>query len=108
MRVQETEASRKLQYHKVRDSDNGADLFTRALDQDSIVRHIEAMGCELMFRRDPIAFSVNNLRAKVGMEKSAFGSGEQFEFKPSGRMDAWTRKDLHSKTFKTKNKVGPT
>ena len=29
-------------------------------------------------------------------------------FKASGRMDAWTRMDLHSKTCKTTNKGGPT
>ena len=30
--VQEKERSRELQYHKVKGSDNGADLFTKALD----------------------------------------------------------------------------
>ena len=29
-------------------------------------------------------------------------------FKANGRMDAWTRTDLHSKTYKTTNKGGPT
>ena len=81
--VQEKETSR---------SDNSANLFTKALDHDSIVRHTEVMGCELLFRRDPIAFTVNN------MEKSSF--------KTSGKMDAWTRMDLHSKTYKTTADAG--
>ena len=58
--VQEKEASRELQYHKVEGSDHGADLFTKALDRDSIVRHTEAVGREFMFGRDPIALTVNN------------------------------------------------
>ena len=69
--VQEKEASRDLQYHKVNGSDNSSDLFTKALDHDSILRHTEAMGCEYMFGRDPIALTVNSLNAKVDMENLA-------------------------------------
>ena len=36
--VQEKEASRELEYHKVKGSDNSADLFKKALDHDSIRR----------------------------------------------------------------------
>ena len=71
MWVQEEESSRELQYHKVNASENGADLFTKALEHDSIRRHTEAMGCEFMIGRDPIALTVNNLSAKVNMEKLA-------------------------------------
>ena len=60
-----------MQYHTVKGSHNSADLFTKALEHDSIVRHTEAMGCEFMFGRDPIAFTGNNLSAKVSMEKVA-------------------------------------
>ena len=74
--AQEKEASRELQYHKVKGSENGADLFTKALDHDSIVRHTEAM-----FGRDPIAFTVNNPSATVSMQKLALGAGEHFQDK---------------------------
>ena len=30
-------------------------------ERDSIVRHTEAMRCEFVFGRDPIAFTVNSL-----------------------------------------------
>ena len=43
----------------------------RRFDHDSIVRHTEAMGCEFVFGRDPIAFTVNNLSAKVKVENLA-------------------------------------
>ena len=86
-----------LQYHKVKDSDTSADLFTKAHEQCSIVRHPEAMGCDFTFGRDPIPLTVNNSTAKVDMENLA-------RFKTSGRMDAWTRMDLHSKTYKTTNR----
>ena len=45
--VQEKEASRELQYHKVKGSDNCAGLFTKALEHDGIRRHTEAMVCGL-------------------------------------------------------------
>ena len=106
MWVQEKEASRELQYHKVKSSDNSADLFAKAHAHHSIRRHTEAMGCEFMFGRDPIAFTVNNFGAHVIMGKEA--SEVENGFKASGRMDAWTRMDLHSKTYKTTNKGGPT
>ena len=59
-----------------------------------------------MFGRDPIALTVNNLSAKVSMENLAMGMESRFN--TEGRMDAWTRLDLHSKTYKTTNKDGPT
>ena len=99
--VQEKEASRELQYHKVRGSDNSADLLKRG----SIVRHTEAMGCEFMSGRDPAAFAVNDLNTKVNMENLA--REVEHRFKTSGRMDAWTRIDLHSKTCVTTNREGP-
>ena len=40
----------------------------RHLPQDSVMRHTEAMGCEYMFGKDPIAFTVNNLCANVSLE----------------------------------------
>ena len=46
--VQEKETSRELQYHKVRGSDNCADLFTKALDNDSIgdtLKHWDVSSC---------------------------------------------------------------
>ena len=74
--VQEKEASRELQCHKVKSSDHCADLFTKALDHDT-----EAMGCEFMFGRDPVAFTVNNLSAKVSMETMAIEIGEPVQDK---------------------------
>ena len=72
------------------------------LDHDSIVRHTEATGREFVFVRDPIAFTVNNLSAKLSMESVA--REMEHRFKASGKMDAWTRMDLHSKTYKTTNR----
>ena len=61
--VQEKEASRELQYHKINGSDNSADLFTKALDHDSIHGHTQSMGFEFMSERDPFAFTANNMSA---------------------------------------------
>ena len=102
--VQEKEASRELQYHKVQVSDSSADLFTKAPEHDSIV-HTEATGREFVFGRDPIALTVNNLSAKLNMEKVA--REVEHRFKTRGRKDAWTRMDLHSKTHKATNRRGP-
>ena len=102
--VQEKEASRELQHHKVQVSDSSADLFTKAPDHDSIV-HTEATGREFVFGRDPIALTVNNLSAKLNMEKVA--REVEHRFKTRGRKDAWTRMDLHSKTHKATNRRGP-
>ena len=63
--VQEKEASRELQSQKVKGSDNSADLFTKALDHNSNMRHTESMGSEFMFGRDPLAFIVNNSSATL-------------------------------------------
>ena len=60
------------------------------------------MGCEFMFGRDPIALTVNNLNTKVKPENLA--RVVENRFKTSGRMDAWTRMDLHSTTYKTTNR----
>ena len=46
------------------------------------------------------------LCAKVSMEKLAMDM--ESEFKTKGRMDAWTRMDLHSETYKTTNRERPT
>ena len=61
----------------------------KALEQGSLVRHTEAMGCEFMFGRDPIAFTVNNLNAKVNTDNLA--QEVECRFKTSGRMGAQTR-----------------
>ena len=96
--VQEKEASRELQHHNIKGSDNSADLFTKVLDHDSIKPHTENMGCEFIFERDPFAFTVDNLGATLTeMER---------RLRTKGRMDAWTRMDMHSKTYKTTNKKG--
>ena len=99
MWVQEEEASRELQYHTVKGSDNIADLFTMPLAHNSIKRHTEALGCEVMFGRDPIAFTVNSLSAKVSIEKLAVEMENQLKTKR--RTDAWTR------IYKTANRRGP-
>ena len=80
--------------------DNSADFFAKALDHDCIRRHTESLGSECMFGRDPHAFTVNNLSATLSMKKLAMEPERWFGAK--GRMDAWTRMDLHSKTVKTK------
>ena len=89
-----------MQEHKVKGSDNSADLFTKALDHDRIVRHTVAIGWDSCL--GPIAFTVNNLSANVIMEKVA--REVENRFKASERMDAWTRMDFHIKTCKTTNK----
>ena len=71
----------------------------------SIKRHTESMGCEFMSERDLFAFTVNNLSATLGMKKLATEMERRFGTK--GRMDAWTRMDMHSKTYKTTSKGGP-
>ena len=81
--VQEKEASREVQYRKLTGSDNSADLLTKALDHDSSVRHTEAVGCEFVFGRDPIAFTVNNPSAKLSIEGVPQEMGHRF--KASGR-----------------------
>ena len=59
----------------------------------------ESMGNEFMFARDPLAFTVNNSRATLSLKKLAMEMERRFGTKR--RMDAWTRMDLHRKTFKT-------
>ena len=98
--AQEKEALRELQYHKVKGSNNSADLFTKALDHDSIVRHTEAMGCEFVFGRDPIAFTVNNLSAKLSMESVAR------EIKASGR--EWTCTEKLTRPQTGEDRIGET
>ena len=74
--VQEKDASRELQYHKAKCSDNSADLFTKALDYDSIKRHTESF-----------ASTVNDLSATLSMKKSN-GHGETVrDKKKNGRVD---------------------
>ena len=105
--VQEKGASRELQYHKVKGSDNSACLFTKALDHDSIRKDTESMGSEFVFGKgEPLALTVNNLGATLSMKKLAMETERQFGTK--GRMDAWTRMDLQSKSYKTTHKGGPT
>ena len=59
-------------------------MFTKALEHDSIVRHTD----KFVFGRDPIAFTINNLSAKLDMENVA--REVDHRFKASGRMNAWT------------------
>ena len=54
-----------------------------------------------MFGKDPLAFTVNNISATLNMETVALEVEKRFG---KGRMDVWTRMDLHDKTHKTKNK----
>ena len=46
-----------------------------------------------MFERDPFAFAVNNFSATLSMKKLAMKMERRFGTK--GRMDAWTRVDMH-------------
>ena len=80
-------------------------LFTKALNHDSIKRHTESMGCELMFERDPFALTVNNLSVTLSMKKLATETERLFGTK--ARIDAWTRMDMHSNTYDTTSKGGP-
>ena len=66
--VHEKETPRELQHHKIKGSDNSADLFTKVLDHGSIKRHTEPMGCEF-FLRGPFAFTVNNLSARLSKKR---------------------------------------
>ena len=89
--VQEKEASRELQYHKVKRSDNRADLFTKALDHDSTVRDTEAMGCEFVFGRDPIAPHRHQPECKAEHGECGAGGGAPVQGKwTNGRVDANT------------------
>ena len=76
------EASRELEHHKVKGSDNSADLFTKALDHDSIRRHTEFMGSEFACGRDPLVFTVNHPSATLKMERRWRSS--------SGQVEEWT------------------
>ena len=98
--VQQKEASPELQYRKVKGRDNGADLFVKAIDHDSIVRYTEA----LELRSNRTHGHQHECKSKCGKLSLEVES----RFKTSGRMDAWSRMDLHSKTSKTTNKGGPT
>ena len=91
---------------KVKGSDNSADLFTKALDHDSIRRHTEHMDSEFTHGKGPLALTVYSLSATLSMVKVAMEVEKRFG--TIGRMDAWTRMDMHSKTYKTPNKGGPT
>ena len=75
--------------------------FTKALEHDSIRRHTEAMGCEFVFGRDPIAFTVHNLSAKVRIEKIGNGNREPVQDKrKNGRLDkdGLAQQNLHHHT----------
>ena len=71
MSPKKKEASRELQYHKIKGSDNNADLFTKALDHDSIKRHTESIGCGFMFEKDPFALTVDNVSAALSVKTLA-------------------------------------
>ena len=63
--VQEQEASRELEYHKVKGSDNTTDIFTKALGHDCIRRHTKSMGSGFTYGRDPLAFQAIHERQNI-------------------------------------------
>ena len=86
--AQDKEASRELQYHKVKKAATTV-LTCSQRHHDSIVRHTEAMGCEFVFGRDPVALTVNKLIAKLNMENVARELGAPIQDKwKDGRVDA--------------------
>ena len=88
--VQEKEASRELQYHKVKGSDNNSDLFTKALDHDSIRRQNEANSCLGSTCIHCQQFECNTEHGEIGN-----GTGEAVrDTRKNGRV---TRTDLAQK-----------
>ena len=83
------EASRELQYHRVRGGDNSA---------------ICSLGC--------LNTTALCGTPKPGVANSCLGETQsherwEYRFKTSGRKDACTRMDLHSRTYKTRSVGGP-
>ena len=60
------------------------------------------MGGEFQVGRGPIALTVNNMSSKANMER--LEQEVKAEFETTVRMDAWTRTDFNSKTYKTANR----
>ena len=92
-----------MRYHKVQGSENNAGVFTKELDHDGVVRHTEVWEVSFRFGRDPFALTVNNMSARVNMEKCAQGDGTKFK-----TMGGWTRghdTDLNRRTYDITNKV---
>ena len=98
-------SKREVDYGKVPGSENLSDLFTKALDGETIDKHILGMNCEFAAAKDDLAYTIHLIGA--GPDKSIFDDRVGEAFNLEGEYMAWTRTDLGSKTTKTSMRGGP-
>ena len=103
--VQEVMAKREVEYGKVPGSENTSDLFTKALDGETIDKHTAGISCEFAEGKDDLAYTIHFVGAAPSQDMFDDKLGSLLNLK--GGYAAWTRTDLHAKTTKTSMRGGP-
>ena len=103
--VQEVMSKREVDYGKVPGSENLSDLFTKALDGETIDKHVHGTSCEYVEGKDDLAYTIHYVGAGPDMRVFHDKVGEVLKLE--GDYAAWTRTDLKSRTTKTSMRGGP-
>ena len=98
-------AKREVDYGKVPGSENISDLFTKALDGETIDKHIIGTSCEFKEGKDELAYTIHYIGASL--DKGIFNNKVGEALNLEGNYVAWTRTDLGSRTTKTTMRGGP-
>ena len=102
-------AQQIVNYKKVAGSDNVADMFTKALDSESLRRHTGGLQYEELAQED---WTTGNRGGNVNyIGSKPIGAEVQDAIdalvKDHGDLNAWTRVDLQTSTMRTTMKRGP-
>ena len=80
-------------------------VFTKALDSETIHRHVTGISCEYMSGQDDLAYTMNFVGAVPSTDMFDERLGEILGLQ--GDFSAWTRTDLKARTTKTSMRGGP-
>ena len=97
--VQEKAATEELIYNKVAGQHNIADLFTKALDWQTILFHTENIGSKFTEGRDAMGYQVAHLDRRPLQHVQVPGLHRNDR--------VWTRTDLAAKSYKSTMRGGP-
>ncbi len=104
--IQDRASRGDMVYGKVPGEKNMADIYTKPLTAEGINKHVTAMGCTFAEGKDDIALSIHHLGHKdPGYITAIYDHAREAGL--GGRLEAWSRVDIGSRTYRTTMKGGP-
>ena len=104
--VQQKSASNEIKYDKVVGVHNVADMMTKPLNSDNIMRHTSGIGGDFPEDIDETQLTIHHI-GEVNADKEKEIADAARRVGLTGNLRAWTRIDMASRTMRTTARRGP-